>query len=172
MTSFCFLRIGDPQLTHRSAHRGDWHNDGPAWRRTRDMLQTEISVRERGKYLRQRAVLHVPTELLPCFVKHGEHAIALVTFPFEVYSQVRFADCLLYLTLDTLYTYYRIYLKLDFSDVMSSLGKDSDFLPVTWTLSFLLMAFYRICYWGLPSNKKLKKVLLVLHWHVYNLGAS
>ena len=96
--SFYFLRIGDRQLTHRSAHRGDWHSDGPAWRRTRDMLQTEISVRERGKYLRQRAVLHVPTELLPCLVKRGEHAFALVTFPFEVNSQVWFADCLLYLT--------------------------------------------------------------------------
>ena len=28
----------------------------------------------------------------------GEHAFALVTFPFEVNSQVWFADCLLYLT--------------------------------------------------------------------------
>ena len=110
------------------------------------MLQTEISVRERGKYLQQRAVLHVPTELLPCFVRHGEHAFALVTLLSEINSQVRFADCLLYLTLDTLYTYYRIYLKLDFSDVMSALGKDSDFLPVTKTLSFLQMAFHRICY--------------------------
>ena len=81
--------------------------------------------------MQQRAVLHVLIELLPCFVKHGEHAFALMTFTCEDSSQVRLADCLLYLTLDTLYTYYRIYLKLDFSDVMSALGKDSDFLPVT-----------------------------------------
>ena len=95
------------------------------------MLQTKISVRERGKYLQQRAVPHVPIELLPCFVKHGEHAFALMTFTCEDSSQVRLADCLLYQTPGTLYTYYSIDLKLDFSDVMSALGKDSDFLPVT-----------------------------------------
>ena len=95
------------------------------------MLQTKISVRERGIYLQQRAVHHVPIELLPCFVKHGEHAFALMTFTCEDSSQVRLADCLLYQTPGTLYTYYSIDLKLDFSDVMSALGKDSDFLPVT-----------------------------------------
>ena len=96
--------------------------------------------------MQQRAVPHVPIELLPCFVKHGEHAFALVTFTCEDSSQVRLADFLLYLTPGTLCTYYSIDLKLDFSPVMSALGKDSDFLPVTKTLSFLQMAFYLICY--------------------------
>ena len=72
------------------------------------MLQTEISVRERGKYLRQRAVLHVPTERAAALLCFGEHAFALVTLLSEVYSQVPFADCLLYLTPGTLYTYITV----------------------------------------------------------------